>query len=37
MGGECFRGVDSVEVLALTVPFTATEIDEVVLSSDGDK
>ncbi|MCI81422.1 transposon TX1 putative protein, partial [Trifolium medium] len=37
LDGIVFQGVDPVEVLALTVPFTATEIEEVVLRSDGDK
>jgi hypothetical protein len=32
-----FQVVDSVEALALTVPFTTPEIEEVVMSSDGDK
>ncbi|MCI09502.1 hypothetical protein A2U01_0030588, partial [Trifolium medium] len=36
LDGIVFQGVDPVEVLALTVPFTTTEIDEVVLSSNGD-
>ncbi|MCH86670.1 cysteine-rich receptor-like protein kinase [Trifolium medium] len=35
LDGIEFQGVDPVEVTALTTPFTATEIEEVVMSSDG--
>jgi hypothetical protein len=37
LDGIEFQGVDPLEDRALTVPFIATEIEEVVLSSDGDK
>ncbi|MCH91714.1 RNA-directed DNA polymerase (Reverse transcriptase), partial [Trifolium medium] len=37
LDGIVFQGVDPVDVLGLTVPFSATEIEEVVLRSDGDK
>ncbi|GAU32687.1 hypothetical protein TSUD_145610 [Trifolium subterraneum] len=37
LDGIEFQVVDPVDVLALTVPFTTSEIEEVVLSSDGDK
>jgi hypothetical protein len=37
LDGIEFQGVDPLEDRALTVPFIATEIEGVVLSSDGDK
>ncbi|GAU35310.1 hypothetical protein TSUD_389350 [Trifolium subterraneum] len=37
LDGIEFQGFDPGEVLTLTVPFTPTKIEEVVLSSDGDK
>ncbi|GAU44056.1 hypothetical protein TSUD_399540 [Trifolium subterraneum] len=37
LDGIEFQGVDPIEVATLTAPFTITEIEEVVMSSDGDK
>ncbi|MCI94247.1 hypothetical protein A2U01_0115545, partial [Trifolium medium] len=37
LDGIEFHGVDPIEIASLTAPFSASEIEEVVMCSEGDK